>query len=150
MERDVAAVTKKRLPQRIKRLYLLQAQAINDELKPYGLARSQWQVLSDVRRAGSMTQKELQGLLQVEPATLTCIVDTLVAKGWLERLGHETDKRVKVVRFTAEGEKRWESIPDVVDIVERRMAEGVSERDLRALDRVVERMTDNLGRRPAE
>ena len=40
---------KTRLPQRIKRLYLLQAQAIDDELKPYGLARSQWQVLSHVQ-----------------------------------------------------------------------------------------------------
>lgn len=141
---------KKRLPQRIKRLYLLQAQAINDELKAHGLARSQWQVLSHVRTAGQLAQKELQALLEVEPATLTCIIDTLVTKGWLERLGHETDKRVKVVRLTAEGERRWESIPDVVDIVERRMAEGVSERDLRTLDRVVERMTDNLGRRQAD
>ena len=136
-----------RLPQRIKRLYLLQAQAIGEALKPYGLARSQWQVRSHVRRAGPIAQRELQTLLMVEPATLTGIIDSLVAKGWLERIGHEGDKRVKVVRLTEIGRARWKDIPDVVDIVETRMVDGVSERDLRALERVVARMTENLGRR---
>ncbi|HEY3318499.1 MAG TPA: MarR family transcriptional regulator [Coriobacteriia bacterium] len=144
------AIDNRRLPQRIKRLYLLQAQAINDALKEHGLARSQWQVLSHVREAGTITQKELQGKLQVEPATLSCIVDTLAAKGWLERLAHPDDKRVKLVRLTAEGERSWTDIPDVVDIVEKRMLEGVSERDAKMLARVVARMTENLGRRREE
>jgi DNA-binding MarR family transcriptional regulator len=136
-----------RLPQRVKRLYLLQSQAIDDALKAHGLARSQWQVLKHVRCAGTLTQKELQGLLHVEPATLTCIIDTLVAKGWMERLENASDKRVRVVRLTAEGEQRWESIPDVVDGVETRMLDGVSEHDARVLADVVETMIANLERR---
>ncbi len=135
-----------RLPQRIKRLYLRQSRAIDETLKTHGLARSQWQVLSHVRRTGSLTQRELQELLQVEPATLTGIIDGLAAKGWLERSECAEDKRKRVVRLTAEGERRWADIPDVVDLVEARMVEGVSERDLRVVERVVERMTKNLGR----
>lgn len=133
-----------RLPQRLKRLYLLQAQAIDDTLKAHGLARAQWQVLSHVRRAGAISQKELQGLLHVEPATLTGIVDALVAKGWLDRLEHAEDKRVKVVRLTAEGEERWGDIPDVVDIVEARMLAGIPKADARILADVVEKIIANL------
>ena len=71
------------LSYRVKRLYLLISQRIDDALKPYGIARSQWQVLSRVSRAGTLTQKDLQHAMQVESATLTCIVDVLVARaGW--------------------------------------------------------------------
>jgi MarR family multiple antibiotic resistance transcriptional regulator len=138
------------MPQRIRRLYLLQAAAINESLKEHGLARSQWQVLSHVSAAGTLSQKELQCAMQVEPATLTGIVDSLAGKGWLERLENPQDKRGKLLRLTAEGTARWERIPDVVARIERCMLVGVSAEDRRALERVVDRMIANLQERPKD
>jgi DNA-binding MarR family transcriptional regulator len=132
------------LSYRVKRLYLLISQRIDDALKPHGLARSQWQVLSRVRRAGMLTQKDLQHAMQVESATLTCIVDVLAAKGWLERLESVEDKRVRVLRLTPAGHDRLERIPDPYEIVETRMLQSVPEADRTKTHAVLETMIRNL------
>jgi DNA-binding MarR family transcriptional regulator len=136
----------KSFPYRVKRLYLLASQRIDDALKPFGLGRSQWQVLNRLRRADSMTQRDLLAILQVEPATLSCIVDTLVTKGWIERLGNPADKRSKVLRLTPEGSVRLAEIPDPVSAVERRMLSGVCAEDRAVVERVLQHMVENLER----
>lgn len=132
------------LSYRVKRLYLLISQRIENALKPHGLARSQWQVLSRVRRAGTLTQKDLQHAMQVESATLTCIVDVLAAKGWLERLESVEDKRVRVLRLTPEGRGRLERIPDPYETVETRMLHGIAQADRARAAAVLETMIRNL------
>jgi DNA-binding MarR family transcriptional regulator len=132
------------LSYRVKRLYLLISQRIDDALKPHGLARSQWQVLSRVRRVGTLTQKDLQHLMQVESATLTCIVDVLAAKGWLERLESPEDKRLRVLRLTPEGSERLERIPDPYGIVETRMLDGLPKADRVQAQAALETMIRNL------
>jgi DNA-binding MarR family transcriptional regulator len=132
------------LSYRVKRLYLLISQRIDDALKPHGLARSQWQVLSRVRREGTLTQKDLQHAMQVESATLTGIVDVLATKGWLERLESAEDKRVRVLQLTPEGRDRLESIPDPYEIVETRMLKGVAQADRAQAHTILETMIRNL------
>ena len=132
------------LSYRVKRLYLLISQRIDDALKPHGLGRSQWQVLSRVRRAETLTQKDLQHAMQVESATLTCIVDTLVAKGWLERLESPQDRRVRVLLLTDEGRQQLERVPDPYEIVENRMLQGVPEADRAQARATLETMIHNL------
>ncbi len=135
-------------PQRVKRLYLLMTQAMDETLAPHGLARSQWLVLKLVHRAGTLSQKELQANMRVESATLTGIVDTLVAKRWLERLENPADKRGKLLRLAAEGEERWRVIPDPTDIVEAAMFSGIPVRYRNSLESGVEKMIENLKGRP--
>lgn len=129
---------------RMKRLYLLINQRIDDALKPYGLGRSQWQALCRVRCKGTLTQKDLQQAMQVESATLTAIVDVLVAKGWLERLESAEDKRVRILRLTDEGRARLESVSDPYELVEGRMLHGVSGPDRAHIESVIDVMIDNL------
>jgi DNA-binding MarR family transcriptional regulator len=132
------------LSYRVKRLYLLVSQRLNDALKSYGLARSQWQVLSRIERVGTLSQKELQHAMQVESATLTGIVDVLAAKGWLERLESPDDKRCRVLRLTPEGAELMTRIPDPYEIVETRMLGDVSGTDREQAQRVLEAMIHNL------
>jgi DNA-binding MarR family transcriptional regulator len=132
------------LSYRVKRLYLLISQQIDDVLKPHGLARSQWQVLFRVWRAGSLGQKELQQAMQVEPATLTGIVDVLVAKGWLERSESAEDKRCRVLRLAPEGRAVVEAIADPYEAVETRMLLDVSAADRSRVDTLLEMMVRNL------
>lgn len=132
------------LSYRVKRLYLLISQRLDDVLKPHGLGRSQWQVLSRVARAGTLTQKDLQHAMQIESATLTCIVDALASKGWLERLESAADKRVRVLFLTDDGRDRLENIPDPYEIVETRMLGDVTEADREQAQIVLESMIRNL------
>jgi len=132
------------LSYRVKRLYLLVSQRIDDALKPYGLARSQWQALFRVRHAGTLSQKDLQQAMQVESATLTCIVDVLSAKGWLERFQSAEDKRVRMLRLTPEGREKLERIPNPYKTVETRLLRGVSDADRAHARTVLEAMIRNL------
>jgi DNA-binding MarR family transcriptional regulator len=132
------------LSYRVRRLYLLMAQRIDDALKPFGIARTQWQVLSRVRRAGTLSQKDIQQALQIESATLTCVVDSLAGKGWLERLEDPRDKRVRLLRLTPEGEERLAHTPDPYVALETRMLQGVGPRDRAAVEKALELMIHNL------
>jgi DNA-binding MarR family transcriptional regulator len=132
------------VPARVKRLYLLASQRIDDTLKPYGLARSQWQVLSRVGRAGSLSQRDLQADMHVEPATLTRIVDTLAAKGWIERLPNPADGRGRTLRLTTAGLSVLEGVPDPVAAVEARMIARVDPASLAVLKATLETMIGDL------
>lgn len=129
---------------RVKRLFRLISQRIEDVLKPYGLGRTQWQVLFRVHRAGTLAQKDLVQALQVEPATLTGVIDALSAKGWLERLGSEEDKRCRVLRLSPAGEELLAGIADPYELVEKRMLAGVTPEERELVERTLEHMISNL------
>lgn len=133
-----------RIASRIKRLYLLMTRCVDDALKPYGLARGQWQVLAHVHEAATLSQRHLQDAMKIESATLTVIVDLLVTKGWLERLPDPGDKRVRLLRFTVEGEARWREVPDPLAGAEEHMLAGLDPAERSMVADVVERMIAGL------
>jgi DNA-binding MarR family transcriptional regulator len=132
------------LSYRVKRLWLLVGQRIDDTLKPFGVARSQWQVLRRVSAVGELSQKELQLAMQVEAATLTGIIDVLVAKGWLDRFESQTDKRCRVLRLTEAGTELCARIPDPYEAVETRMLAGMPAEEQAQLHEALETMIHNL------
>ena len=112
----------------IKRLYLLMNKHIERELKKYGLARSQFQVLYHIYQASKLTQKELQQTMQVEPATLTVIIDGLAKKGLLKRSENTSDKRSNFVVLTAKGKKLREKVPSLPEIIEKEMFASIAKK----------------------
>src|ERR1700749_3305296 len=60
----------------------------------YGITRAQWAVLAKVERAEGMKQTELAELMEMQPITLTRLIDKLSDAGWIERRGDDTDRRV--------------------------------------------------------
>src|SRR5918994_110749 len=60
----------------------------------YGITRAQWAVLAKVERAEGLKQSELAELMEMQPITLTRLIDKLCDNGWIERRGDEKDRRV--------------------------------------------------------
>jgi len=60
----------------------------------YGITRAQWAVLAKVERAEGLKQSELAEQMEMQPITLTRLVDRLCDNGWIERRGDESDRRV--------------------------------------------------------
>ena len=60
----------------------------------YGITRAQWAVLAKVERTEGLKQTELAELMEMQPITLTRLIDKLCDNGWIERRGDETDRRV--------------------------------------------------------
>lgn len=79
---------------------------IEATLRPFDLSRSRFQLLHELSLRPEGTQLgKLGGLLFVQPATVTSLVDRLVASGLVERLEVEGDRRATVARITQRGDE---------------------------------------------
>jgi DNA-binding MarR family transcriptional regulator len=64
------------------------------EAARYGITRAQWAVLAKVERSEGLKQTELAEQLEMQPITLTRLIDKLCDNGWIERRGDDNDRRV--------------------------------------------------------
>jgi MarR family transcriptional regulator, transcriptional regulator for hemolysin len=55
----------------------------------YGITRAQWAVLAE-----GMKQTELAEQMEMQPITLTRLIDRLCDNGWIERRSDDSDRRV--------------------------------------------------------
>jgi MarR family transcriptional regulator, transcriptional regulator for hemolysin len=60
----------------------------------YGITRAQWAVLAKVERTEGLKQSELAEQMEMQPITLTRLIDKLCDNGWIERRGDQKDRRV--------------------------------------------------------
>src|ERR1700751_4087568 len=60
----------------------------------YGITRAQWAVLAKVESFEGLKQTELAEQMEVQPITLTRLIDKLCDNGWIERRSDENDRRV--------------------------------------------------------
>ncbi|WP_316177651.1 MULTISPECIES: MarR family transcriptional regulator [unclassified Bradyrhizobium] len=64
------------------------------EAARFGMTRAQWAVLAKVERNEGMKQSELAEQMEMQPITLTRLIDKLAEAGLIERRGDDTDRRV--------------------------------------------------------
>jgi MarR family transcriptional regulator for hemolysin len=72
----------------------------NSRVKRLGLTRAQWQVLVSLRRFEGEHQASLAERLEVEPITLTRMLERMEKGGWITRKPDPKDKRVRCVYLT--------------------------------------------------
>jgi MarR family transcriptional regulator, transcriptional regulator for hemolysin len=67
----------------------------------FGITRAQWVVLVRVQRSEGLNQSELAEILDLQPITLTRLLDKLCDSGLIERRPDPTDRRAKRLFLTA-------------------------------------------------
>ncbi len=67
----------------------------------FGMTRAQWAVLVRLDRCQGLNQSELAELLDLQPITLTRLLDKLCDSGLIERRPDPTDRRAKRLFLTA-------------------------------------------------
>ncbi|WP_420342515.1 MarR family winged helix-turn-helix transcriptional regulator [Paenirhodobacter sp.] len=65
-----------------------------------GLSSSQWRLLMQLKRGGPLPQARLAELLEIEPISVSRLVDRMQEAGWVRREPDATDRRVKLVAPT--------------------------------------------------
>src|SRR2546421_12679760 len=75
-------------------LYRLLRVYADKEASRFGITRAQWAVLAKVERSEGMKQSELAELMEMQPITLTRLIDKLCDNGWIERRSDDSDRRV--------------------------------------------------------
>lgn len=117
----------------IKRLASLLHQNIDVLLRPYDLARTQYVVLYHLHLDPDITTGDLAERMQVEPATLTGITNTLESKGLIERVEYAGDKRRRDIKLTLKGRDLFDMIPPPGPVIEHMLVQGISPQNVDSL-----------------
>ena len=78
----------------------------DQEARRFGMTRAQWGVLFRLQRNEGLKQSELADLLEVQPITLTRLIDRLCDNGLIERRSDPNDRRVKRLFLTPAAKTR--------------------------------------------
>lgn len=99
--------------------------AFERRVAPQGLSSAQWRLLVTVAKQGEATQARLADLLEIEPISVSRLIDRMEAAGWVERRPDPADRRAKIVAPTDRARAAHAEI--------RHMAEDVYAEALRGL-----------------
>lgn len=75
----------------IRRRFELRGQA-------FGLSSAQWRLLVHLVREGSASQARIAELLEIEPISVSRLVDRMEQAGWVERGTDPNDRRVRLLK----------------------------------------------------
>ncbi len=85
----------------------LLSRAITKHLSEFGLTISQHSVMAFLSANGDkgLALSELGEILSLSSPNITNVVDRLEEKGWVRRTSHGSDRRVKIIQLTEQGEE---------------------------------------------
>lgn len=126
-----------------KRCSLAGRSVMDSALRPHGLGATQWYVLHRLTESGPIMQRDLVRLLQIERATLSIVVASLVRKGLVEQSADAVDLRQKQLDLTTAGRTLWRELPDL-GFIQDLAFDGVSESDIETTARVLKQATERL------
>ena len=127
-----------------KRLHMASRAMVERILRPYDLGSTQWYVMYQLAHHGPTAQREFTGLLQIEKATLSKVVGTLVRKGFVGQTPAAGNQRQRVLALTDAGRARWAELPDPVALIMEVAFGGMDAGDLEQAARLLRTATERL------
>lgn len=119
-------------------------QRFEQNARPLGLTRSQAQVVAHLALHQGIAQGRLAEILEIEPITLTRLVDGLERGGLVERHPHPRDRRIRRLFLTRKGQGLVERIFAVGEATRGEALLGVPEAERERLVDILSAMKGNL------
>lgn len=116
---------------------------MDSALRPHGLGATQWYVLHQLAKVGPTMQRDLVRLLEIERATLSIVIASLVRKGLVEQVADAADMRQKQLFLTPAGRALWDELPDL-GFIQDVAFDGLSKSDIEIAARVLRQATERL------
>jgi DNA-binding MarR family transcriptional regulator len=117
----------------------IRAQRVNTSI-----TLSQLSALATVKKCGPLSAGEVAAVEQVQPPSMTKILASLEAAGWIERAAHPDDRRQSIISVTKAGRDLLEAeIRARDEWLSKRLAE-MGHEDKELLRRVID-VLDRLG-----
>ena len=113
-------------------------------LEKIGLYRGQPPVLRMLWEQEGRTHSELAGKLNVQPATITKMIQRMERAGFVERRSDPNDERVSRVYLTETGRNIQADVQRIWRTLETETFAGFNEEELEKLRQFFERIRDNL------
>lgn len=105
---------------------------------------SQYLILKCLSCSGPQKAARLAEVTELTPGAVTAATDKLVAEGYAERGGDETDRRVVYLAITLKGKELFQSFTREQNQVTKKFFQGLPEEDIAHLIRIYHKISDNL------
>ena len=122
--------------------------AFDERARDLGMTRPQWQVLSLLSRHQGINQGGLADLREVEPITLCRMIDRLQEAGLVERRRDPADRRAWRLFLSDKAYALLDELRPVADEMLEATLEGLTEEERGILVGALDRMRQNLSRKP--
>ena len=109
-----------------------------------GLTRAQCSVLAHLSRHEGIQQGGLADILEIEPITLTRLLDRLEEAGFVERRAHPKDRRIRLLHLTDKAHPLIGEIFSIGAATRGEALEGVAEAERARLFAILSSMKTNL------
>lgn len=124
--------------QRMLRLYA------DKQATRFGITRAQWAVLAKLERTEGLKQSELAELMEMQPITLTRLVDRLCDNDLIERREDARDRRVNRLYLRPAARPLLAKLGELRAAITRTALSKMSAADAQALVRQLESIKDNI------
>lgn len=121
--------------------------SFNARTKDSGITALQWRLITYLKRHEGIRQGPLAELIEVEPITLSRMVDRLVEAELVERRADPADRRAWQLYLTSRAGEMLNGMRPIADALTAEAIEGLSAAEVEQLTDLVERVRANLSRR---
>lgn len=136
---DVAAS----IGHRLIHVMTLMRREVETRMAEHGLTDAQWKPLWMLQMGRASNAIELAREMMVDAGAITRMLDRLEAKGLIERVRSETDRRVVHLRLTEAGATAAAQVPYVLAAVNNDFLRGFSAKEFEQLRALLDRMHAN-------
>ena len=118
--------------------------SMDRRLQSLGLTQAQWRAIVHLSRREGMTQAALAESLEVQPITLTRLIDRMQHAGWVERRPHPLDRRAVQLYLTPQSQPLLHEMHARAADTLNEATRGIAPRAQRELSATLEQIKDNL------
>jgi len=118
--------------------------------RQHGFSISEWRVMASLAGSEAISIGQLAQITVTKQPTVTRLLDRMEARGQIERLPHDSDRRVTLVRITDAGTKAVEHLMELAREHELRVLEPFGLQRAEELKRTLRHIIALHARAPGE
>ena len=116
----------------------------DERVRDLGLTAVQARLMLSLVKFPDNNQAFYAERIEVEPITLTRIVDRMEEAGWVERVADPNDRRARLLHLTDKSREIVEPLRAIVNALVEDMAEGLTSREQNLLAELLGKISANL------
>lgn len=113
----------------------------------HGLSSAQWRLVVRVFKEEGVTQARLAELLEIEPISVSRLIDRMEEAGWIERRADPGDRRVRMIHLTARSRQIFDDMrsmaADVYDAALAGLDADTRQTTIRGLKAIIQNLSDD-------
>lgn len=116
----------------------------DERVRSLGLTAAQARLLLSLEKFPDNNQVFYAERIEVEPITVTRMVDRMEEAGWVERVADPNDRRARILHLTDKSREIVEPLRVIINGLVADMTEGLSPEEKRTMITLLEKISANL------